>query len=207
MERELKAQPDLVDLINKIPERDKELLVLTPLFFWAKWQRRNILTENFNPVIPEFDANDPISIISAGFALQSQMNDDMDGDAVHAISVMMIDHPGRKELFPNLNDREIENICNSLENEFEEREYIARTEASSLYEDEFGQSHNPINFAIGTASHILFMPGDGRISILWFNKLSKSEYGESIIKALLQEKIRGNNLGLFLKEGKSSQLS
>jgi hypothetical protein len=142
-----------LSIMERISPRDKEVILLAPVFFWAKYMRRKINTEGFKPVVPEVDFNDPLSILRVGFDLYRQVNSDVDGDVVGAVSDILAKHPMRAKLFPNLSDQQIRHVCSELDEIFENQELCAQCESSSHYED------GPEEFAISVAEEMLYLQG------------------------------------------------
>ena len=122
-----------LNVMERIPPRDKEVILLAPVFFWAKYMRRNINMEGFEPVIPEVDFNDLLSMGRAGFDVHRQVNSDVDGDVVGAVSDILTNHPMRADLFPHLSDQEIRSMCSEFDQKFEEQEFVMQCEASTHY--------------------------------------------------------------------------
>ena len=180
-----------LSIMERISLRDKEVILLAPIFFWAKYMRRNINTEGFEPVIPEINFNDPGSILRAGFDLYRQVNSDVGGDIVGAVSDALSEHPMRAKLFPNLGDQEIRYICSELDEIFENQEFCAQCESWSHYED------GPEDFAINVADTMLYLQG-GYIGLSWFTNIDKWKDRQPIIKAVLREKLSGGTRGLLL---------
>ena len=187
MRKEFEVPPSLMD---KIPPRDKEIILLAPIFFWAKYMRRRINTEGFEPVVPEVDFNDPISILRAGFDLQRQVNSDVDGDVVSAVSDILAKHPMRTELFPYLNDQQIREICSELDEIFENQEFCAQCESWTHYDQ------GPEDFAIGVAEEMLWLKGR-EIGLSWFSDILGWRNRLPIIKAVLREKLANKAHGLL----------
>lgn len=180
----------LHDIVEKIPPRDKEVILLAPIFFWAKYMRRKINTKDFELVIPEVDFSDPHSILGTWFYLHKQANSDVDGDAVGAVSDVLSKHLMRAELFPHLNDREIRNICSELDEIFENQEFCAQCESWSYY------YAGPEDFAIGVAETMLWLRG-GHMGLSWFTNIHKWRDRQAIIEAVLREKLSGRISGLL----------
>jgi len=187
MTKEFELPPDLMD---KIPPRDKEVILLAPIFFWGKYERRKINTEGFEPVVPEVDFSDPISIIRAGFDLHRQANSDIDGDVVGTVSDILSRHPMRGELFPHLSDEQIRSICSELDDIFENQEFCAQCESWSYYDE------GPEDFAINVADTMLYLQGR-HIGLSWFTHINKWRNRQPIIKAVLKEKLIGKSRGLL----------
>lgn len=169
-------------IVEEISPRDKEVILLTAVFFWGKYMRREINSKDFKPVLPEVDFSDPASILGTGFELHRQENNDIDGDAVKAISALLLNHPRRGELFPRLNDQEIRQICGEIDDMFENQEMCAFCEAWSYYE------LGPEDFAIESASLTLWLTG-GDLGINWFSKIYGRKIRDEIVKVILREKL------------------
>jgi len=180
-----------LSIMEKISPRDKEVILLAPIFFWEKYMRRRINSEDFEPVVLEVDFNDPISILRAGFDLHRQANSDIDEDIVGAVSDALSKHPMRAELFPHLDDRQIRSICSELDGIFENQEFCAQCEAWSYYDDA-----SPEDFAIGVADSMLHLQG-GHMGLSWFTNIHEWRDREPIIKAVLREKLSGRISGLL----------
>jgi len=183
------------DILEKIPPHDKEVILLAPIYFFGKYVRRNVNSKDFKPVIPKFDPKDPFSIIRIAFSINRQANSDIEGDAPSAISEIITKHPMRNQLFPNLKDTEISNICWELDNIFENQEYCAQCESWSLYD-----TKNPEEFAINASEAMLWLCG-GNVGIPWFARISLWKDREIIIKKVLKEKL-SSQLHKFLPVGK-----
>jgi len=110
-----KEQGALLNILERMSPHDKEVILLAPIFFWAKYMRRKINTEGFQPVVLDVDFNDPVSILRAGFDLHRQANSDINGDSVNAVSNTLTNHLLRAELFPCLEDWEIRAVCYGLD--------------------------------------------------------------------------------------------
>jgi len=177
-------------VMERISPRDKEVILLAPVFFWAKYMRRNIHTEGFEPVVPEVDFNDPLSRIRVGIDLHRQVNSDVDGDVVGAVSDVLSKHPMRAELFPHLDETEIISICSEFDSRFEEGEVNMLDELQSHYKD------GPEEFAIKAADEALWLPG-GSLKLGWFSNINDPKVRRSIIKAILKEKLSGKISGLL----------
>jgi hypothetical protein len=177
-------------IVEKISPRDKEVILLAPVFFWAKYTRRKINLEGFEPDVQEVDFNDPISILRAGFDLQRQANSDIDGDIVGAVSDTISRHPKRNEFFPHLTDEQIQNICNELNNIFENQEYCAQCEAWSYYDQD------PKDFAINIADSMLLLKGR-QVGLLWFSDIFEWKNRQQIMKTVLREKLVKRASGLL----------
>jgi len=177
-------------VLERIPPRDKEVILLAPVFFWAKYMRRNINIEGFEPVIPEVDFHDLLSIGRAGFDVHRQVNSDVDGDVVGAVSDILTKHPKRAEFFPHLSDQDIRSVCSDLDQTFEEQEFVMQCEASTHYE---GGSEE---FAIKAADEALWLQG-GYLKLGWFSHIKDWKVRHQIIKAVLREKLFGTIRGLL----------
>jgi hypothetical protein len=177
-------------ILERIPSRDKEVILLAPIFFWAKYMRRNINTEGFEPVIPEVDFNDLLSIGRAGFDVVRQVNSDVDGDVVGAVSDILTKHPKRAEFFPHLSDQDIWSICSGFDQKFEEQEFVMQCESSTHYEG------GPEEFAISAADETLWLQG-GSLKLGWFSHINDWKVRRSIIQAVLKEKLSGKISGLL----------
>jgi len=189
MEKEQKQ----IALIDKIPPREKEIILLAPIFLWAKYQRRNVGVKGFEPIMPKIDFNDPWSRISAAFDLLRQENSDIDGNVVGAVSNIIAKHPMRAELFPNLKDEDIRNICDELDEIFEDGEHIAQCHAGTYYDPD------PEQFAIDMADFTLTSMSGG---VSRFNRVNDQETRKGIIREVLREKLGKKSNDLFLSEGK-----
>ena len=183
-----KEQGALLNILERMSPHDKEVILLAPIFFWAKYMRRKINTEGFQPVVLDVDFNDPVSILRAGFDLHRQANSDINGDSVNAVSNTLTNHPLRAELFPCLEDWEIRAVCYGLDKIFENQEFCAECESWSYYDSE------PEEFAINVANEMLQL--DGRLT--WFSKIDDWEFRQLIIKAILKEKLSRRVHGLPL---------
>jgi len=181
-------------LIDKIPPREKEIILLAPIFFLAKYQRRNILVEGFKPVMPDVDLNNPLSRIKVGFDLIRQANSDKDGNVVGAVSNIIAKHPMRAELFPNLKDEAIRRICDELDEIFEDGEHIVQCEAGTYYDVD------PEQFAIDMADFTL----RSMKNMPWFNRVDGLEARKGIIREVLKVKLDNKNSGLFPIEEKAT---
>ncbi len=182
-QRGLDISPEIIEGISL---RDKEVLLLAPIFFYAKYMRRNVNTEGFKLTIPEVDFSDPVSILRAGFDLQRQANSDISGDVVTAVSDILATHPLRAELFSHLTTDQIIDICTELNNIFENQEYCAQCESCSHYD---GYDAEPEEFAIDTANEMLFLWG-GHIGLLWFTNIREARNRQPIIEAVIMEKLQ-----------------
>lgn len=186
-----------ISIVERIPPRDKEVILLAPILFWAKYTRRKINTEGFEPVVPEVDFNDLGSIFRAGFDLRRQENSDIEGDVVAAVSDILSKHPMRAELFPHLDDKQIRSVCNELDEIFENQEFCAQCESWSHYDA------GPEDFAIDTANTMLYLQGE-HIGLSWFTNIRKWRDRQQIIEAVLKEKLIGKVSGL-LSSGNDEQ--
>ena len=181
-------------MIEKIPVRDKEVILLTTVFFWAKYQRRKIGTEDFTPTIPNVDMSDPIAILTAGFDILREAHSDRDGSAVEAVAKMAIDHPSRVELFPHLIDKQIRTAVGVAEGIFENQEECAWCEGWSHYDQA-----NPGEFAIEATGEALRLAGR-QVGVPWFEKIDQWKDREAIIKAVSGEKLPHRLGGLSTKQ-------
>ncbi len=183
--------------LEKIPPRDKEIILLAPIYFYGKYMRRKVNVEGFRQ--PDWDENDFTSWLSAAHNLFDQANTDIEGDVVGAISKALTEHPMRDKLFPNLKDKDILLACQKLEDIFYNEEFVDWVEGSSSYYDVDG----PNEFAIDTANSILYVYGPD-IGMDWFRKIDSFDDRKLIIKAVLSEKASGNIAGL-LSSGEISE--
>lgn len=180
-----------LSFLEKIPPRDKEIILLAPVYFYGKYMRRNINVEGFEPNVPDWNDDDPISILRAGFSIHRQINADFEGNAVGAISEALSNHSMRRKLFPHLDNEEIENICWKLDEIFENQESCAQCKSRSYYEAE-----TPEEFAIDTAADLL--PLQGGLGISWFGHKISFKDRAAIIKAIIREKTSGKIRKLLL---------
>lgn len=165
-----------------IPRRDSQTILLSAGYFWLKYLRRQINLEDFQLDVPEVDLNDPIEILRVGFDLHRQANRDIENDASGKISELLIKHPKRRELFDQLSDEEIKDICYSLNEMFENQEFCAQCECWSYYEDP------PEEFAIRAASDMLLCCDHvGEIKTRWFGKIEGWKERDAVIKGVLIE--------------------
>ncbi len=178
-------------IMERISHRDKEVIFLAPIFFWAKYLRRRINCEGFKPVVPEVDYGDIGSIFRAGFDLHRQANSDIEGDIVGAVLNILSKHPMRSSLFPCLSDAQIRSICGELDSMFDNQEYCALCEAWSYYDDTC-----PEDFAIEAAVEMLWLCGRD-IGMEWFGKIYSSKIRGAIVEAVLREKLHGKIGGLL----------
>jgi hypothetical protein len=178
------------NIFEKISPRDKEVILLAPLFFWEKYMRRNGNSADFKPNILKFDPNDPISILKSGFDLHRQLNDDIDGDIVKAFSESLARHPMRIKLFPSLDDSDVKHVCTVLDMIFENQEFCAQSEGWSLY------NSDPEEFALGVANSMLYFEGS-KIRLSWFEKINKAEDRQLIVERVLKEKLGNKAIGLL----------
>lgn len=183
-----------LSFLESIPPRDKEVILLAPIYFYSKYMRRNINIEGFEPVVPPWSDDDPLSIFRAGFSIHDQVNADVDGNAPGIISDALSNHPMRGKLFPHLEDSKIKDICRELDDMFENQEFCAECESWSYYE-----AKTPEEFAIEAAAMMLWLCG-GNIGIGWFEKTYKYVDREAIIKAILREKTARKLNGLLSSE-------
>lgn len=181
---------DISDFIDKIPPYDKEVIVLGTVFFWGKYLRRQKLTDDFQPDVPEVDFNDPISILSAGFSIHRQENADIDGDVVSSVADILSKHPKRSELFGHLTDINIKNICIKLEEIFENQEYCAQCEAWSYYDVDAE------DFAIDTTSQMLWIHARV-LGIKWFGDIWSGKDRDAIVESVLREILPTSPAGLL----------
>lgn len=172
-----------VNIIEKISTRDKEIILLAPVFFWGKYVRRKINFENFEPVTQKIDFDDPLSILRAAFDLQRQSNSDIEGDVVDSVSDILSKHSGRNIFFPHLGDNQIYSICGQLNSMFENQEYCAQCEAWSYYDEE-----SPEDFAIKTAETMLYLTAQ-QIGLSWYANIDKKKSRQSIMKSVLKENL------------------
>ena len=89
----VKELDEPLGMLETIPPRDKEVVVLGAVFFWGKYMRRQVLTEDFEPDMPSVDFDDFLSVLRAGFSLHRQENADIDGDVVGSVSDVLSKHP------------------------------------------------------------------------------------------------------------------
>ena len=169
-------------ILETIPPRDKEVIVLGAVFFWGKYMRRQVLAEDFEPDIPPVDFDDFLSVLRAGFSLHRQENVDIDGDVVGSVSDILSKHPRRQELFGNLTDSDIRNICWELDEIFENQEFCAQCESWSYYDAE------PEDFTVGVASTMLWLRGN-RIGMSWFSDIYSGRDRGVIVEVTLREKL------------------
>lgn len=179
---------------EKISPRDKEVILIAPIYFWAKYMRRAINAEGFELQVPKFDSDDPISILKAGFALRRQANSDIEGNTVDAVSNTISEHPKRNELFPHLDDEQIEWVCQELDDIFENQEFCALCESWSYYD-----ADSPEEFAIDVADTMLYLRGE-YLGISWFTKIHRWKDRQPIIRAVIEEKLPNQPEGLLLPQ-------
>ena len=184
----VKEQDKLLNILEKISPLQKEILLLAPVFFWGKYMRRKINSEDFKPRVGKIDFNDPISVLKAKLDFYAQANSDIEGDVVGTISNFLIKHPKRNTLFPHLSNDRIESICFDLEDYFENQELCAEAEGWSYYDEV-----TPEEFAIHTADAILYFFG-----IPLYKEISSPEDREIILEAVLKEKSLDNINNLLL---------
>ena len=184
-----------LSIIEKIPPRDKEVILLATTFFWGKYKRRRIYSKDFKPLSPEIDWDDDMSRIMGQIEFYRQQNDDIDGDAVDAVSNILSKHPMRDKFFPHLDNKQKEKICSTLNTLFEIQEFKLQKQDASFY-----CFKNVEEFAINVTDTILHLKG-GYYGITWFGKIDKSlersKYRQSIIRAVLNEKLSGKIDGLL----------
>lgn len=173
---------ETLGIVERIPPRDKEVILLATVFFWAKYMRRKINTEGYKPVIPKVDFNDPMSISRVGFDLHRQANSDIDGDIIGAVSNLISRHPMRSEIFPHLSNEQIVDICSELDNIFENQEFCAQCESWSYYDQ------GPEDFIINVTDTMLYLKG-GPIGLSWFACIHEWKHRQPIIKAVVKEKL------------------
>jgi len=184
--------------LETISPRDKEVIVLGAVFFWGKYMRRQVLAEDFEPDIPPVYFDDFLSVLRAGFSLHRQENVDIDGDVVGSVSDILSKHPRRQELFGNLTDSDIRNICWELDEIFENQEFCAQCESWSYYDAE------PEDFAVGVASTMLWLRGS-RIGMSWFNDIYSGRDRGVIVEAILREKLSRAFAGM-LSSGEDAEI-
>ena len=187
-----------LSFLEKIPPRDKEVILLGPIYFYGKYMRRNVNVEGFEPDVPEWSDDDPLSILRAGFSMRRQLYSDIEGNAVGKISDALSNHPMRGKLFPHLNNGDIRKICWELDEIFENKEFCAQCESWSHYDAE-----SPEEFAIDTATTMLWLSG-GHLGIEWFNRTYTHKDRAAIVEAIMREKIPGEIAGL-LSVGKAPE--
>lgn len=180
-----------LSFLESIPPRDKEVILLAPIYFYGKYMRRNINVEGFEPVVPPWSDDDPLSIIRAGFSIHDQVNADFTGNAVKAISAALSNHSMREKLFPHLDNSEIKNICRELDEIFENQEFCAQCESWSYYD-----AKTPEEFAIDAATTMLWLCGRN-LRISWFSKIYKGIDRGAIVEAILREKAAKKFNGLL----------
>jgi len=183
-----------LSIMERISPRDKEVILLATIFFWGKYMRRRINSEGFEPVVPEVDFNDPISILRVGFDLRRQANSDIEDNVVSAVSDIISKHPMRGEIFPHLDNAQIRSICGELDEIFENQESCAQCESWSHYEE------GPEEFAINVADDMLWLQGR-HLGLAWFSSINDWKYRRPIIKAVLREKLFSRISGLLPSGG------
>lgn len=176
-----------VNIIEKISTHDKEIILLAPVFFWAKYLRRNINFENFEPATQKIDFDDPLSILKAVFDLQRQSNSDIEGNVVNSVSDILSKHSRRNIFFSHLDDNQIYSICSQLNSMFENQEYCAQCEAWSYYDEE-----SPEDFAIKTAETMLYLTAK-KIGLSWYANIDEKKSRQSIMKSVLKENLAKTN--------------
>ncbi len=187
MARELDEPLGTLEMISP---RDKQVVVLGVVFFYGKYIRRQVLTEDFEPDIPPVDFDDFLSVLRAGFSLHRQENADVDGDVIGSVSDILFKHPRRQELFGNLTDSDIRSICWKLNEIFENQEFCAQCESWSYYDAE------PEDFAIGVAGIMLWLRGS-RIGMSWFSDICRGRDREVIVESILSEKLSRGFAGML----------
>jgi len=146
-------------VLERITPRDKEVILLAPLYFWAKSLRRN-----------QYGGGDP--------------------DIVTVVSDVLVNHPKRAELFTHLSDPEIRQICRSMDKIIEWQELVVDAEGGSIHDE------GPNEFILQAADEALYIRGR-LYSLGWFTAIDRYTTRQSIMKAVIHEKIPGNISGLL----------
>jgi len=187
----VKEFEESLGILERILPRDKEIILLSAVFFWVKYKRRKINTDGFEPDILDVDFNDPISILRAGFDLHRQLNSDVEGDIVGAVTDILSKYPMRIAYFPHLNKNRISSICSILNDIFENQEFCAQCESWSYYDSGLE------DFTINATDTMLYLRGN-YIGLSWFSNIHEWRNRQLIIKAILKERLINNANGLLL---------
>ena len=171
------------ELLSRISERDKGIILLGSLFFWAKFMRRAINQEGFEVETPTIDPSDPLSFIKAEHEMYRQANVDIDGDIVGFVSRVLIKHPDKAKLLPHLSNQDILRACQILDKAFENLDICIRAEEGSMYEGD-----SPDDIAISEAAAIMFVTS-GKLGIKWFNKIDRWKDRKIVVWAIVREKL------------------
>ena len=176
----------LEDAIEFLDERDKDEVVLAVAYFWLKYQRRNINQEGFEPDVSSVKEDDPLYLLRIGFLESQQLNKDFEGNPVEKIGQILVDHPDRQNLFPNLGDRDIYHLLTDLEGMFENQEFCANSESWSYYLEEQNK------FATFAAADMLWLAGSRKLRNFFQDllmKVSREEIVETITRERLDKKL------------------
>lgn len=117
----------------RITEKGIDITIITAIYCYGKNQRRAANQSGFEPAVPPYNPDDWLSTAKAGFNVLQQFNRDCDGDPVGTISSIILSHPLRASIAPNLTDYEIMSICSETDCNLEEDEMVAQSEGWSIY--------------------------------------------------------------------------
>ena len=193
--------------VEKMPSRDKSVIVLAVNYFWLKYMRRGISLRDLSNV----DFEDPIAVLGINLELERQASD-IDRDAQAVISAIILNNPKRHEVIPRLSDAEVRDICSDLDEMFKNQEYCASCEGWSYYYDSDSEDLAPEEFAVDTASMMLYLCSS-RYSCInkhvdnfrmdWFSDIYSGEERGKIIEAVLAEKLPRGFHGLLPPTGET----
>jgi len=184
-------------MIEELPIKDRETIVLSVFYFWLKFTRRNGLNPDFKMDISEKNAKEiqdsAIPPIALALNMERQLNADVSGSAQKAISEIILANPVRTALLSNLEDNDIHGIISEIDDMFENQEFCAMCESWSYYEET-----NPENFAISTTAAILWLT-DWPAHINWFRQTSAYKDREKVVRLILSYTLEKSkkNLGQF----------
>lgn len=120
---------------EKMVALESQLVLLSALFFRAKYERMKITAGEYKEVPPDPAQPDFLKPLSWYFNNVREATGDIEGDIVGFVAGSIKNNPNRG-VFSYLPNEQIEEYCSALEEMFENQEFCARCESWTYFDIE-----------------------------------------------------------------------